>query len=208
MLQLFLTSASDFVMDDIVTKLPKSPAEYNVAFINTAAEVEEGDHWWLRAEKDKLISAGFNVDEFSITGLSKDEIETKLADKQVIYFCGGNTFYLLDQVIKTGCDEIIKRKLNEGVIYIGSSAGSMIVGLRIDLVSKIDDPTTAPNLNSTGLGIVDIAILPHWGSTEFREGYVKSIESMYTEGVKILPLTNNQYLWINGDSMKIVQVEK
>jgi len=206
--QLFLTSSSDYVMDDIIKKLPKSPTDYNVAFINTAAEVEEGDHWWVRAEKDKLISVGFKIDEFSITGMTKEDIEAKLADKQVIYFCGGNTFYLLDQVIKSNCGEIIKRKVNEGVIYIGSSAGSMIAGLRIDLVSEIDDRSKAPDLKSTGLGIVDIAILPHWGSDTFREGYLSDIESMYTEGVKILPLTNFQYLWVKDGKMEIVQVEK
>lgn len=206
--QLFLTSASDYVISDIVTKLPKSPAAYNVAFINTAAEVEAGDHWWVRAEKEALEKVGFHIDEFSIKDMSDFDIEAKLADKQIIYFCGGNTFYLLDQVIKTGCSEIIKRKVNEGVIYIGSSAGSMIAGIRIDLMSKIDDKSQAPGLTSTGLGIIDIAILPHWGSDIFREGYLSDIESMYVEGVKILPLTNSQYLWVNGDSMKIVQMKK
>lgn len=83
--QLFLTSASDYVISDIVTKLPKNPAEYKVAFINTASEVEEGDHWWVRAEKEGLEKVGFMVDEFSITGMTKEDIETKIADKQVIY---------------------------------------------------------------------------------------------------------------------------
>lgn len=54
-MQLFLTSASDYVISDIVTKLPKAPSDYNVAFINTAAEVEEGDHWWIRAEKEGML---------------------------------------------------------------------------------------------------------------------------------------------------------
>ena len=148
------------------------------------------------------------VDEFSITDMTKEAIETKIADKQVIYVSGGNTFYLLDQVIKTGCDEIIKRKVDEGVIYIGSSAGAMIAGVRIDLVSEIDDRNKAPDLKSTGLGIIDIAILPHWGSEIFKTEYLRGAPSMYTEGVKILPLTNYQYLWVNGDSMKIEQVEK
>jgi dipeptidase E len=206
MKQLFLTSASNYVMDDIVKKLPKSPRELNLAFINTAAEVEEGDHWWVKAEKDKLAAVGFPVDEFSIKGMSITDIENKLADKQVIYFCGGNTFYLLDQVIKTGCDEIIKRKLNEGVIYIGSSAGSMIVGTRIDLMSGIDERSKAPDLKSTGLGIIDLSILPHWGSDIFREGYCGDFESMYTEGVKIIPLTNQQYLWVKDESMQLIQV--
>lgn len=206
--QLFLTSASDYVIDDIVTKLPKSPSNYNVAFINTASEVEEGDHWWIRAEKEGLEKASFMVDEFSITGMTPEAIESKLVDKQIIYFCGGNTFYLLDQVIKTGCDEIIKRKVNEGVIYIGSSVGAMIAGIRIDLVSEIDERSKAPDLKSTGLGIIDIAILPHWGSEIFKAEYLHGAPSMYTEGVKILPLTNYQYLWVNDDSMKIIQVEK
>ena len=206
MRQLFLSSSSDYVMDDIVKKLPKNPQELNLAFINTAAEVEDGDHWWVKAEKDKLVEVGFDVDEFSITGMSKEEIENKFMDKQVIYFCGGNTFYLLDQVIKTGCDEIIKNKIENGVIYMGSSAGSMIVGTRIDLVSAIDDSSKAPDLKSTGLQIIDLAILPHWGSDVFRDEYLSGFESMYTEGIKIIPLTNQQYIWVNNDSIQIIQV--
>lgn len=208
MSQLFLTSASNYVMDDIVKKLPKSPDNYNLAFITTAAEVEAGDRWWLRDEKNKLIEVGFKVDEFSITNLSKAELEAKLADKQVIYFCGGNTFYLLDQIIKIGCDEIIKRKLNEGVIYIGSSAGSIIVGNHIELVSGIDDSSIAPDLKSSGLNIIDVTVIPHWGSDDFHDAYLKNISTLYSATTKILPLTNYQYLWVNGDSMKIVQVEK
>ncbi|MFA5025755.1 MAG: Type 1 glutamine amidotransferase-like domain-containing protein [Candidatus Shapirobacteria bacterium] len=207
-MQLFLTSASDYVISDIVTKLPKAPSSYNVAFINTAAEVEVGDHWWVRDEKEGLEKVGFVVDEFSIKDMTSGDIEAKLTDKNLIYFCGGNTFYLLDQVIKTGCDEIIKRKLNEGVIYIGSSAGSMIAGLRIDLISEIDDRSKAPDLKSTGLGLVDIAILPHWGSEIFKAEYLRGAPSMYTEGVKILPLTNYQYLWVKDGETRIVQIEK
>jgi dipeptidase E len=205
MKQLFLTSASDYVMDDIVKKLPRLPSELNLAFINTSAEVEEGDHWWVRDEKNKLISVGFNIDEFSIEDMSKTDIENRLIDKQIIYFCGGNTFYLLYQVIKTGCDEIIKRKLNEGIIYVGSSAGSMIVGKRIDLVCTIDDKTKAPDLTSDGLGIVDLSILPHWGSLDLKKEYYDGFEAMYCENVKIMPLSNRQYIWVKDDNMELIQ---
>ncbi len=206
MKELFLTSASDYVMDDLIKNLRQNPKDLNLAFINTASEVEEGDPWWVRDEKNKLLEVGFNVDEFSITGMTREEIEKRLNNIQIIYFCGGNTFYLLDQVIKTGCDEIIKEKINNGVIYIGSSAGSMIVGTRIDLASTIDDKSKAPDLKSTGLEIVDLSILPHWGSDIFHDEYIDGIDSMYTEGVKILPLTNQQYVWIKDDSIKIIQI--
>ncbi|MFH1648733.1 MAG: Type 1 glutamine amidotransferase-like domain-containing protein [Patescibacteria group bacterium] len=206
MQQLFLTSSSDYVMDDIVKKLPKNPKEMNIAFINTAAEIVKEDHWWVRDEKNKLIEVGFNVDEFTIKGLDKEEIEKKFKNKQIIYFCGGNAYYLLDQVIKTGCDEILKEKIESGIIYMGSSAGSMIVGKRIDLVPDIDESSKAPDLKSSGLEIIDLSIQPHWGSSEFRSGYLKGFESMYTEGVKVILLTNRQYIWIRDDTFQLVEV--
>lgn len=206
MKELFLTSASDQVMDNLIQHLPKHPKDLNLAFINTAAEIEEGDHWWVRDEKNKLLDVGFNLEEFSITGMQTEEICEKLNNKQVFYFCGGNPFYLLDQIIKTGCDEILKEKINMGVIYIGSSAGSMIVGTRIDLVSTAEEKEKAPDLQSTGLEIVDLSILPHWGSDDLQDEYVNGIGAMYTEGIKILPLTNQQYVWIKDDSMQIIQV--
>lgn len=206
MKQLFLTSSSEVVMDDIVKKLVKSPTELKLALINTAAEVEKGDHWWLRAEKKKLIEVGFEIDEFSITGMKSEEIEKRLLNKQVIYVCGGNTFYLLDQMIKTSFDRIVKRKIEEGVIYMGSSAGSMVVGVRIDLVSTIDDRSKAPDLKSDGLGIIDLAILPHWGTKDFLEEYKSGFETMYTKNLKIVPLSDGQYIWVNDNVVELVQV--
>ena len=206
MMQLFLTSCGECVMKDVAQKIKGCHQDMRVAFINTAAEVEEGDHWWVKDEKKALSTCGFQVDEFSITGMSQKAIEERLNRVHILYFCGGNTFYLLDQVIKTGCDDVIKLKINEGVIYIGSSAGSMIVGTRIDLVSTIDESSKAPDLASTGLGIVDMSILPHWGSDDFRKEYLEGMAAMYTEGVKIIPLTNQQYIWVNDESMQIIEI--
>lgn len=207
MRQLFLTSSSDVVMDDIIEKLDKKPQDYKVALIDTASEVEEGDHWWVRAEKDKLSEVGFNdIYQFSITNMTKDEIKDILADKNIIYFCGGNVFYLLDQVIKTGTDEIIRQKIEDGAIYIGSSAGSMIVGQQIDLVCTLGDRAKAPDLQSNGLNIVDTAILPHWGSDYFREEYQNNFQNMYTAEAKITILTDNQYLWVKDDICQLMQI--
>ena len=128
MTQLFLASAANIVMDDIVKHLPKKPTEYKVSFIPTAAEVEEGDLWWLRDDRNKLVEAGFQLTEFSITGLNKYQIEDKLKDIDLIFISGGNIFYLLDQCIKSEFDQVLREKINNGVIYIGASAGSALVG--------------------------------------------------------------------------------
>lgn len=203
MRQLFLASSADTVLGDVVKHLHQKPCDYKLAFITTAAEVENGEHWWVTVDKDKLIKLGFNVDEFSITGMNTSQLEEKMKDKNGIFVCGGNTFYLLDQVVKTGFDKILKEKIEDGCLYIGSSAGSMIVGKGISLVSKIDDRSKAPDLKSDGLGIVDFAILPHWGSLDFKAEYCKSFNDMYVEDVKVILLNNKQYLYIDGDTSRI-----
>ena len=205
MKQLFLTSNGTEAIDSIVAKLPKKPSEYKLAFITTASEVELGDLHWLREEKDKLSSVGFNIIEFSITNMSPFEINKKFLDIDIIYLAGGNTFYLLDQVIKTGADVIIRRFIDNGGVYIGSSAGSMIAGIRIDLVGSIDDITKAPDLKSNGLGIIDSVILPHWGSNHFKDRYYKTFFDIYVTGVKIIPISDGQYLWVQDDNIKLVQ---
>jgi dipeptidase E len=204
--QLFLTSSADTVLEDLVKHLHNKPGDYKLAFITTASEVEDGEHWWVTADKDKLIKLGFGVDEFSITGMNIAQLEEKMKDKNGIFVCGGNTFYLLDQVVKTGFDKIIKEKIADGCLYIGSSAGSMIVGKGINLVSKIDDRSKAPDLKSDGLGIVDFAILPHWGSLDFKAEYGKSFDAMYVEDIEVILLNNNQYLYIDGDISRIEDI--
>jgi len=193
-------------LDDIVKKLPKNPKDYNVAFITTAAEGEGLDPSWIQEKVGDYKKRGFIVDDFSITKMSKEEIENKLKDKNIIHCCGGNTFYLMDQLVKTGAGEIIKNKIKEGVIYTGSSAGAMVAGNHIELVAEIDDQQKAPDLKTFGLEIIDLAILPHWGSQELINEYKKLFDAMYVENIKIQPLSNYQYLWVQDDNIQLIQI--
>lgn len=203
--QFFLTSSGDKVLADISKKLPKNPKEYNVAFINTAAEAKPVDHLWVRNEKEKFIELGFIVDEFSITDMKTKEIENKLKDKQIVYFTGGSTFWLMNQLIKTGADKIIK-EISDEVIFIGSSAGAKIFGQRIDLCTKIDDVIKPDEVRKEGLKMIDFTIMPHWGSDYFKERFEKGFNQIWTEGLKLLPITNQQYIWIKDGKVEFIQV--
>lgn len=201
---MFLASIAANVIDDIITHLPKVPKELSLAFIPTASEVETGDLWWLRQDKDKLKELDFNIVEFSVTGMDYQQVKKKLENIDVIFIAGGNTFYLLDQTIKSGFDKVLQER-GDDLLYIGSSAGSSMVGSGINL-DKLDDSSKAPDLKSNGLKLVDLAILPHWGSQKFRDGYRESFETLYTENYKIITITDQQYLLVEGDDYKIIQV--
>jgi dipeptidase E len=88
-----------------------------------------------------------------------------LDQTDVVFVAGGNTFFLLQEMRKGGFAELIHDYIHKGMIYIGSSAGSVVAGPTVRLVNGLDDPTDAPELQDfAGLGLIDIAILPHWGS--------------------------------------------
>ena len=67
--------------------------------------------------------------------------EININDFDIIYMLGGNTFYLLDVIRKTNFDKQIIDFINKGKIYIGSSAGSEILGSSIDIALPFDKNT-------------------------------------------------------------------
>lgn len=206
MKQIFLASSANTVLANIVKKLLNPPEFYNLAFITTAAEIYPGKHPWVNSDKIALEKCGFKLEEFSLTNMSTLELVEKLKDKNGIFMCGGNQFHLLNQLIKTGFDKIIKRKIEEGILYMGSSAGSMIMGINIHLSSRTKDRLVAPDLQSDGLGIIDFAILPHWGSKDLRNEYSQGFNTMYVENIKLLPLSDKQYIHIIDNNYKIEQI--
>jgi len=82
----------------------------------------------------------------------------------------------------------------------------MIIGDHIDLVSTADEVSKALQLKSKGLKIIDLAILPHWGNQELYEEYKSEFNKFYIENIKIVPLTNYQYLKVINNNYEIIQV--
>jgi len=76
---------------------------------------------------------------------------------------------------KSGFDYILNDFIENGGIYIGSSAGTLVVGPSIELAQDIDNQEEAPELGSfNGLGIIDFVILPHYDDEWFKDKISKS----------------------------------
>ena len=208
MKQLFLAASVDGVAGDIGRKLQAQKKHQKLVFITTASEPEKGDLWWLRADRQALVKAGFAVTDYSVTNKVPNEIEQELNKAEVICVSGGNTFYLLEKMQTSGADKIVTQQVLAGKPYVGSSAGSVVVGPNIGMANS-DDRLAAPNLKSDqGLGIVDFIIFPHWGSEIFRDDYLsRARELVYSEEYKLLPLTNYQCVWVRDEWYQIVEVK-
>jgi dipeptidase E len=210
MKHLFLTSSIEnlSVTQDIFKKIGKS-APLKTLCIKTATEDKKRqDLSWYEDDKNGLRNAGFEVIEFSVTGKSENELRVALDAVDVVFVSGGNTFYLLQESQKTGFIKIIQEKVAGGMIYIGSSAGSVIAGPDIETVLGIDNVKLAPEINGyVGYNLVNFCVLPHWSSDDFKKTYLTSnLEPMYKSDYPLITLTNDQYIEVKDNQFKVIDV--
>lgn len=206
MKQLILTSSSNVVVNHWIKQLDRGPKKLSLAFITTAAECYSGEKPWIEADKNALITAGFKLIDYTITGKTLVKLKQDLANVDLIFVAGGNTFYLLDQAYRSGFFQLLQSEKWQDKVYVGSSAGSLLVCPDINVTKYIDDPTVAPNLKSTqGAGLVPFVVLPHWGATEFQKEYQQLFNAGYDIPFPLVMLRDNQYLLVENNSTQFFQ---
>src|SRR3990167_9517757 len=164
----------------------------NMAFIPTAANVEEGDKWWLIDDLTRLKNLGFaQIDIVDISALPKNLWKPRLEAADVLLFGGGNTFHLMYWLNKSGLTEILPGLLKKQV-YVGISAGSMICGKRILLSQSKKlyyEDLNGKYKDESGLGFVNFQIRPHLNNRYFpkvREVYLKKLAKEIPEPIYAL----------------------
>ena len=84
-----------------------------------------------------------------------------LNDYDAVFIGGGNTYKLLDFIIKSGLDSKLKDYLKSGGIIYGGSAGAIIMGKSIDTAHEMDD--SRGYKYTAGLDLLDGACVAcHW----------------------------------------------
>lgn len=206
MKKMFLTSSFADVADLFLKFTQKKCAGKTATFIPTASLVEEV-RFYVSAGKVALEKLGMNVDELEISTASKEEIESKLQKNDYIYITGGNTFFLLQELKRTGADKLIIEQINLGKIYVGESAGSIVMSRNIEYVKEMDDNTAAPSLASfSSLGLVDFYPVPHHTDFPFKES-VESIISNYNGELDLCPINNKQVIVVNENEFEVWAAE-
>lgn len=92
----------------------------------------------------------------------------------VIYISGGNTFGTMKLIREAGFDKAIVDYVNNGVVYIGGSAGAHIATANIAHVAKYDTDTYGLT-DFSGLGLFGGILVCHYN--EDRNGHFEKLKS-------------------------------
>ncbi|ABX43695.1 Type 1 glutamine amidotransferase-like domain-containing protein [Lachnoclostridium phytofermentans] len=202
MKKLFLSSSFKDVANLFPEFASSDLTEKTVTFIPTAA-LHEKMNFYVKSGRKALEKLGLKVDELEISTATQSDILSKLQNNDFIYVSGGNTFFLLQELRRVGADKIIMEQIESGKIYIGESAGSMILSPNIEYVKDMDDYKKANDLtNFNALNIIDFYPLPHYNCFPFQKT-VEKIISKYKDTLVLTPINNSQVILINGSDIRI-----
>jgi dipeptidase E len=206
MKKLFLASVAAVTLDKIVPTLLPSSKNVPLAFIPTAADPYD-DKPWLYEDRNKAVQMGFNIKDIDLKGKNKFKLQQELSACSVVFVAGGNTFYLLEKVIQSGFDSVIKDEIASGKIYIGSSAGSILLAPTIEYAELLDDPKVAKHLNTyQGLNLVDYLIFPHVTKEKYQLKFEQVNKKWTKKGYKVIPLRDNQAVIHRDNEFEVITV--
>lgn len=178
--------------------LGKENKDITLAFCSNAGDPYEEDRKeYIELSRKELIDSGYKLVDLDLNS-DIEEIKKILNSVDATFFTGGDYNYLLDLFKKSKFEHIYKKKLEQGLIHIGFSAGAMICSHNYDAYEVIE----RTDIHKEGLNIFPYYIFPHYFD---KEKYTKVFEDAVKEGFeKLIPLTNHQGIIVDGDEWRIV----
>lgn len=164
-MKLFLTSSTitSNLVQDFENLIGRSINGLKVAFIPDAADglPKDTDRSWITEQRQELIDwYNWHITDYKLNETSDGDLQA-LANFDVIFVNGGFSGYLAKIMRSSGFEKVLPGLLNRGIVYVGSSAGSMVMSDIQDASSWFIDEPEPEAIDIPGLGYIDFQIYPH-----------------------------------------------
>lgn len=202
-MKLFL--ASEAKHPDTVKKLEEYVGGFkdkSIAYIPTAANGQGWESWKDGGSWNLVNNIMARVELILLEDYGNGGISEKLMDKNIVWFAGGMVGYLLYWMKRCALDKNLP-KILEKTIYVGSSAGSMVLcknSTDIATWEFVDNELGADEIKP--LGLVDFDIYPH-----YEESLLPQIKENY-KGKKLYLLKNGEEIMVEDGKIEIIGEER
>lgn len=206
MKKIFLTSSGipKAKASVFLSYIGKPPSQISVAFIPTAADPKDPDFdpYFIEKSVQELKDIGIKtIDEVDLRKTPSKTLKKKLSKYDVIFVNGGNTFYLLHWMRKSGFTDVVNELLeNTGRVYVGVSAGSITAGPSIEMAGnkwktgKESDRNRVGIKDFTGLNLIDFTVIPHFKTED--KAHLESTQKKVS--YRLVPLEDGQMIYLKN----------
>lgn len=172
------------------------PAHGKLAFIPNAR-----DEVVAQQKQQRLLSeVGFDVEEIDLLKITGQALKEKLMQKRVIFMDGGFCNRLIHAVNESGLRSFFPELLENGLLYVGSSAGSMIASPRLETAEWFIGEEEPGASKLAGLGYVRFNIYPH-----FRKELQEQVQKFLKPDEKYYFLYDGQALGVKDGKEQLIQ---
>lgn len=207
-MKLFLSSTS--IPDELVASFTelvgKKLQDISFALIENAADPYGKDVGFVIETRTVLQSLRMQMELVDLNQYKNksEELKEKLSAFDVIWFGGGNIYYLRWLMQATGFDTIVRELLEKGIVYGGGSAGAIIAGNTLKYFDLVDDTNVSPEIIYSGLDLIDLIIIPHWGTDKIQAKLIE-IQTLYSnDNMDTVAITDNQAILVDGEKWAIL----
>lgn len=168
---------------------------------------------WLERQTGKLIALGFIVVELDLRRYfgATDRLRRVLAELDLVWINGGNTFILRRAMKQSGFDGLVKEAVaQDEIVYAGFSAATVIAFESLEGLEITDDPQEVPagydpEIVWDGLGFVPFAIAVHYKSDHPESASVDREIAFYeASGIPYRTLRDGEALVVRDGHHKVV----
>jgi len=200
-MKLFLASST--ITKDLVKPFEKLANKnikgLRVAFIPDAAYGvhPKKDISWVEEERQFLVDKyGWEITDFVLRDLNSLDFDS-LKDYDVIFVNGGFSGYLAQEMRRVGFDKVLPGLFERGIVYVGSSAGSMVMSDVQDASSWYINEPEPEAIDIPGLGYVNFQIYPH-----IKPGLKEKIIEQRNPKLKYFLLKDGQAISVDGKTTR------
>lgn len=213
-MKLLLTSLglnNETIVKALFDLLNKKAEQTKVAFVPTAANPIDGEKDWFIDNLLNIKKYNFlETDIVDISALPKESWKPRLEKADILFFGGGDPFYLIKWIKKTGLDKMLPELLKTRV-YVGSSSGAIVLGQKIPEKCKDlyeSNPEGMGNID--GLGFVDFSFLSHYKETGYPLTLDDEVGKQISQELKtdLYAIDDATAIQINGTQLKVVSEGK